>query len=118
MKQCVVPRCGYVGESKRFEPVFVPDKPYKPENMVVKCPECGRRSLFCELKEQLSEFEQQKRAYANEWELLSPFRPAVMERMGWRGVKHRDELRIEGPWKQWHEGERSEEGIIAVAVKD
>ncbi|MCR4338273.1 MAG: hypothetical protein NUW01_00140 [Gemmatimonadaceae bacterium] len=99
----MVPRCGYVGESEDFAPVFVPERPYRPADLVVRCPVCRRVTKLSALKEQVSEFEQRKRECAAEWREhpLPPFRPGVMAAMGWRGERERLELKDE-PWKTWH----------------
>lgn len=78
MKECVVPRCGYVGENESFAPVFVPEEPYRPCDLVVKCPRCGRVGQLSALKEQVSEWEQRKREFAQEWVPLAPLRPSVI----------------------------------------
>ena len=103
MKQCVVPRCGYVGEAMAFRPVFVPAEPYRPADLVVRCPGCRRVTKLSALKEHVNESELRKRELANEWREhpLTPFRPAVMAAMGWRGERVRLELKDE-PWKTWH----------------
>lgn len=72
MKQCMVPKCGFIGHGLEFRTIHVPDEPYKPGDVIVACPRCERRSRLADLKESISDFERRKQEAMRTWVKLKP----------------------------------------------
>ena len=73
MKQC--PVCRYRGEPMTFRTMFVPEAPYKPEDLVVECPSCFRKQQFKMLTDAISEWEERKMVAAKEWLAVGLLKP-------------------------------------------